>query len=67
MTGHRPFNALTEDFSPERKARVASRVTQLKADMPLSENLAPLPTSRAARRKRASRVTGTNELPSRSK
>ncbi|HXO69874.1 MAG TPA: hypothetical protein VN838_13010, partial [Bradyrhizobium sp.] len=48
VTGHRPFNVLTEDFSLERKACVSARVTQLKADMPLSENLTPLPTSRAA-------------------
>ena len=37
MTGHRPFKELTKGFSPERKARVAARVTQLKADMPLHE------------------------------
>src|SRR3979490_3045732 len=37
MTGHRPFNLLTKGFSSERKARVAARVTQLKADMPLHE------------------------------
>jgi hypothetical protein len=28
---------LTKGFSPERKARVAARVTQLKADMSLHE------------------------------
>ncbi|MHB8268972.1 XRE family transcriptional regulator [Bradyrhizobium sp.] len=37
MTGHRSFKELTKSFSPERKARVAARVTQLKADMPLHE------------------------------
>src|SRR5258707_2888641 len=37
MTGHRPFKELTKGFSTERKARVAARVTQLKADMPLAE------------------------------
>ena len=37
MTGHRPFKELTKGFSPERKARVAARVSQLKADMPLHE------------------------------
>jgi ribosome-binding protein aMBF1 (putative translation factor) len=37
MTGHRPFNELTKSFSPERKTRVAARVTELKADMPLHE------------------------------
>jgi hypothetical protein len=35
MTGKRPFTVLTTGFSPERKARVAARVSQLKADMPL--------------------------------
>ena len=37
VTGHLPFNELTEGFSPERKARVAVRVAQLKADMPQHE------------------------------
>ena len=37
MTGRRSFKELTKDFSPERKARVTARVTQLKADMPLHE------------------------------
>jgi hypothetical protein len=37
MTGHLPFKELTSGFSPERKARVVVRVSQLKADMPLSE------------------------------
>ena len=37
MTGHRSFKELTKGFSPERKARVAVRVSQLKADMPLHE------------------------------
>jgi transcriptional regulator with XRE-family HTH domain len=37
MTGHRPFKELTNSFSSERKARVAARVTHLKADMPLHE------------------------------
>jgi transcriptional regulator with XRE-family HTH domain len=37
MTGHRPFSELTKKFSPERKARVATRVTEMKADMALYE------------------------------
>jgi hypothetical protein len=37
MTGHRTFNELTKGFSPERKARVVARGSQLKADMPLHE------------------------------
>jgi hypothetical protein len=37
MTGHRPFDVLAKGFSAERKARVAARVSQLKADMPLHE------------------------------
>jgi DNA-binding XRE family transcriptional regulator len=37
MTGRRPFKELTKGFSPERKARVAARVTQLKGDMALHE------------------------------
>lgn len=37
MTGHRPFSELTKKFSPERKTRVAQRVTEMKADMALHE------------------------------
>ncbi|SRR5258707_605948 len=37
MTGHRPFSELTKNFSPERKARVAGKVRELKGDMALSE------------------------------
>lgn len=37
MTGHRPFKALTKNFSPERKARIAAKVRALKAEMPLAE------------------------------
>ena len=37
MTGHRPFNELRKGFSPERKARVVARVTELKAEMALHE------------------------------
>jgi transcriptional regulator with XRE-family HTH domain len=37
MTGHRPFSELTKGFSPERKARVAARVDEIKTDMALHE------------------------------
>ena len=37
MSGHRPFAELTRKFSPKRKARVAARVAQLKAEMALAE------------------------------
>jgi transcriptional regulator with XRE-family HTH domain len=37
MTGHRPFKELTKGFSEARKARVASRVSELKSEMALHE------------------------------
>src|SRR6516165_11741666 len=37
MTGRRPFRELTKKFSPERKARVAAKVRELKTQMPLAE------------------------------
>jgi transcriptional regulator with XRE-family HTH domain len=37
MTGHRPFKDLTRKFSPERHARVAARVAELKSEMALAE------------------------------
>lgn len=37
MSGHRSFKQLTEKFSPERKARVAARVEELKDEMKLAE------------------------------
>jgi transcriptional regulator with XRE-family HTH domain len=37
MTGHRPFKGLTAKFSPERRARVAARVADLKTEMALAE------------------------------
>src|SRR5436305_9257656 len=37
MTGRRSFRELTRGFSPERKAAVAARVSQLKAEMALHE------------------------------
>jgi hypothetical protein len=36
MTGHRQFGELTSKFSPKRKARVAARVAELKAEMPVA-------------------------------
>jgi DNA-binding XRE family transcriptional regulator len=37
MSGHRPFTELTRKLSPKRKARVAARVAELKAEMVLAE------------------------------
>jgi len=37
MSGHRPFTELTRKLSPKRKARVAARVAELKAEMALAE------------------------------
>ncbi len=37
MSGHRPFTELTRRFSAKRKARVAERVAELKAEMALAE------------------------------
>lgn len=37
MSGHHPFRELTKDFSPERQARIAEKVLQLKQAMPLAE------------------------------
>jgi DNA-binding XRE family transcriptional regulator len=37
MSGHRPFAELTRKFAPKRKARVAARVVELKAEMALAE------------------------------
>jgi transcriptional regulator with XRE-family HTH domain len=37
MSGHRPFAELTRKFTPKRKARVAARVAELKAEMVLIE------------------------------
>lgn len=37
MSGHQPFSKLTENFSLERKARVATLANQLWEEMTLSE------------------------------
>jgi hypothetical protein len=37
MTGHRPSKELTKGFPEARKARVAARVSELKAEMALHE------------------------------
>ncbi|MBW4597538.1 MAG: helix-turn-helix transcriptional regulator [Brasilonema angustatum HA4187-MV1] len=37
MTGHKPFSELTKDFSPERKARIASLTSSLREEMTLQE------------------------------
>jgi hypothetical protein len=38
VSGHRPFTELTSKFSPKRKARVALRVAELKAEIALAES-----------------------------
>ena len=47
MSGHRPFKELTDKFSPEQKAQVAERVTELKAEMALFEIRRALERSQA--------------------
>lgn len=37
MTGHKPFSGLTKDFSPERKAKIASLTNHLQEEMTLQE------------------------------
>lgn len=37
MSGHQPFSNLTANFSPQRKAEIAHRTSQLKAKMALNE------------------------------
>ena len=37
MTGHRPFNELTKNFTPERRARVAAKAAALREAMTLEE------------------------------
>jgi transcriptional regulator with XRE-family HTH domain len=37
MTGHRPFNDLTKDFTPARRARVATKAAALRGAMTLEE------------------------------
>jgi predicted transcriptional regulator len=37
VTGHRPFNELTRDFTPERRARVAAKAAELREAMTLEE------------------------------
>jgi transcriptional regulator with XRE-family HTH domain len=37
MSGHRPFTELTKKFSAKRKARVAERIAEFKAEMALAE------------------------------
>jgi transcriptional regulator with XRE-family HTH domain len=37
MSGRHPFKKLTNDFSEERKQRVAERIVALKGEMPLAE------------------------------
>ncbi len=37
MSGHQPFSNLTANFSPQRKAKIAQKTNQLKAEMALNE------------------------------
>jgi predicted transcriptional regulator len=37
MSGHRPFNELTKNFAPERRARVAAKAAALREVMTLEE------------------------------
>jgi predicted transcriptional regulator len=37
MTGHRPFSELTKGFTPQRRARVASKAAALREEMTLEE------------------------------
>jgi predicted transcriptional regulator len=37
MTGHKPFSELTKDFTPARRARVASKAAALRETMTLEE------------------------------
>ena len=37
MTGHKPFSELTKNFTPERRARVASKAAALQEAMTLEE------------------------------
>ena len=36
MSGHRPFNELTKDFTPERRQRIEAKKADLRAVMPRS-------------------------------
>jgi hypothetical protein len=37
MSGHRPLRNLTKTLSPERRARVAARVAELRSEMAVAE------------------------------
>lgn len=37
MSGHRPFSELTRDFTPERRARIATKAAALREHMTLEE------------------------------
>ena len=50
MSGHRPFKELTNGFSEERKARVASRVSELRREtVPLTRSFRETVQARAHR------------------
>ena len=48
MSGHRPFNELTQDFTPERRSRIAGMKDELLGDMPL--NATSIPNTERERR-----------------
>ena len=37
MSGHHPFGALTQDFTPERRRRIGALKRKLAEEMPLQE------------------------------
>lgn len=57
MTGHRPFSELIAKFPAKRKARVAARVTELKAEMALAE----LRQARELSQEDLARLLGVNQ------
>jgi DNA-binding XRE family transcriptional regulator len=57
MTGHRPFRELMDQLPGKRKARVAERVNELKAEMALAE----LRQARALSQEELARALGVNQ------
>lgn len=57
MTGHRSFHELTDKLPPKRKARVAERVSELKAEMALAE----LRQARTLSQEELARMLGVNQ------
>ena len=57
MSGRHPFDELTKDFTPERRARVDARKAELRAAMPLHE----LRQARAMTQKAVGEVLTVNQ------